>query len=303
MKLVPKRTCVIPGGRGSVRAGLRRGSPGGSPSQDRARAFSSSTAYLVATVLVFGCSIVCFADDSESQHQLNLADLAAYRAALSGKATGENAKTSDPPVRVGFRDLWNRPNTFRGRRVTIEGRVERIFRQGPIGSFPALAEVWIVSPAGDPFCLVVPNESGTGILPVADHGLEDRVTATQSLEPGQTVQFTGTFLKMVRYAGGDGPRLAPLIVGDQPPVPAHETKKASDVRTHVRSDEGPNPEASLPASWLLGLTMTMLIAGVLVWQYSRAQLRRPSPHSSRRRTILPLDADPTLEFIENRDDH
>ena len=28
-----KRPCVIPGGRGSVRAGLRRGSPGGSPSK------------------------------------------------------------------------------------------------------------------------------------------------------------------------------------------------------------------------------------------------------------------------------
>ena len=37
-------------------------------------------------------------------------------------------------------------------------------------------------------------------------------------EPGRMVRFTGTFLKMVRYAGGDGARLAPLIVGDQPPT-------------------------------------------------------------------------------------
>ena len=176
---------------------------------------------------------------------------------------------------MGFRDLWNRPDAYRGRRVTVQGRVERIFRQGPIGSFPALAEVWIVSPAGDPFCLVVPQESGTGILSVVDEGPEDRATSKQSPEPGQTVQFTGTFLKMVRYAGGDGPRLAPLIAGDRPPVPAQERTKASAVRLHGRSAEGSMPQASLPASWLLGLTMAMLIAAVLAWQYSRMQLGRP----------------------------
>ena len=167
----------------------------------------------MASVLVLVCSVGSFADDSESPHQLTLADLAAYRAALSGKATGEDAKTSDPPVRVGFRDLWNRPDAFRGRRVTIQGRVERIFRQGPIGSFPALAEVWIVSPAGDPFCLVVPHESGTGILPVTDHGLEDRATSKQSPEPGQTVRFTGTFLKIGPLRGGGRSSVGPLGCG------------------------------------------------------------------------------------------
>ena len=35
---------------------------------------------------------------------------------------------------------------------------------------------------------------------------------------GRVVQFTGTFLKMVRYAGADTTRLAPLIVGDRQPV-------------------------------------------------------------------------------------
>jgi hypothetical protein len=263
----------------------------------------SRRAFVVTSVLVLGCSIASFADDSESPHQLTLTDLAAYRAALSGKATGENAKSSDPPVRVVFKDLWNHTDAFRGRRVTIQGRVERIFRQGPIGSFPALAEVWIVSPAGDPFCLVVPNESGTGSLPVADHGLEGRATLKQSPELGQTVRFTGTFLKMVRYAGGDGARLAPLVVGDQPPVPAPEITKASDVRLHGRSAEGFMPQASMPASWLLGLTMTMLIAAALAWQYSRAQLWQPSPRGSRRSTILPQEADPTLEFFEHGDDH
>ena len=69
----------------------------------------SRTGFVVASVLVLVCSIASFADDSESPHQLSLADLAAYRAALSGKATGENAKTSDPPVRVGFQGPLESP--------------------------------------------------------------------------------------------------------------------------------------------------------------------------------------------------
>jgi hypothetical protein len=140
-------------------------------------------------------------------------------------------------------------------------------------------------------------------LPVADDGLEGRATSKQSPEPGQTVQFTGTFLKMVRYAGGDGPRLAPLIAGDRPPVLALETTKAGAVRRRGRSAEGFMPQASMPASWLLGLTMTMLIAAALAWQYSRAQLWQPSPRGSRRSTILLQEADPTLEFFEHGDDH
>ena len=51
--------------------------------------------------------------------------------------------------------------SFEGRRITIQGRVSRIFRQGPVGSFPPLAEVWITSPAGDPFCVVCPQPGST----------------------------------------------------------------------------------------------------------------------------------------------
>ncbi len=77
------------------------------------------------------------------EDRLGLADLAGYRAALSGKATADDAGAADPPAQVRFRDLWERPDAFRGRHVIVEGRVVRIFRQEAVGSFPALAEVWI----------------------------------------------------------------------------------------------------------------------------------------------------------------
>src|SRR5262249_55378889 len=110
--------------------------------------------------------------DRERDDRLGLTDLAAYRAALSGKATADDARPSDPPVPVGFRDLWERPEAYRGRRVTIRGRLERTFRQGAVGTFPPLVEAWIFSTSGDPFCVVFPRpetpvggESASGSTP------------------------------------------------------------------------------------------------------------------------------------------
>src|SRR6185437_9218161 len=97
------------------------------------------------------------------------------------------------------------PDRYQGRRVQVEGRLVRRFRQDAIGKFPALVEAWAVSPAGDPFCLVFPATAGKS-------------------EPGPaTVRFEGTFLKLIRYQGGDVARLAPLLVGPQAPVAAAPT--------------------------------------------------------------------------------
>ena len=59
-------------------------------------------------------------DDLETR--LGLADLAAYRAALSGKATADDAHASGPMRPVTFHDLWDHPETWRGRRVQVRGR-------------------------------------------------------------------------------------------------------------------------------------------------------------------------------------
>jgi hypothetical protein len=270
----------------------------------------SGRSLVVATVLALVCSVVSFADDSESPQQLTLADLAAYRAALSGKATGENATTSDLPVPVRFHDLWDRPAAFRGRRVTVHGRVERIFRQGPIGSFPALAEVWIVSPAGDPFCLIAPHESRIDISSVTDRGLEDHAASTPSPEPGQTVQFTGTFLKLVRYSGGDGPRLAPLVVGDHSPLPAQQSSDGNRTRLHsaeddisavLRSVDQRSKWVRTPVTWLLALILAVLAATGLAWQQMRAPVRRRM--EMRRRIQKDRDdPDPLIEFLQPRDE-
>jgi hypothetical protein len=210
------------------------------------------------------------------EDRLGLADLAGYRAALSGKATADDATADDRPAQVHFRDLWNRPDAFRGRRVIVDGRVLRIFRQEPVGSFPALGEVWISSTSGDPFCLVFP-QAGADSTPIP--------------EPGRDVRFTGTFLKMVRYAAHDGARLAPLVVGDHPPT----SQPAGAV---VRAIGGHDPNASRygwswsVTTWALGLSTAALAGGLLAWWH----LTNTPPRKPRGATTSPIDVEPPLEF-------
>ena len=110
--------------------------------------------------------------------------------------------------------------------------------------------------SGDPFCLVFPQARP---IPVPELGRE--------------VRFTGTFLKMVRYAAHDGPRLAPLIVGDTPPASA------------VLGGNGghrANPVTSLDhwswslATWSLGLSVAALLGGVLARWHLNTLSRKPA---------------------------
>jgi hypothetical protein len=262
------------------------------------RGYCDNATFLVAASLVLRCCAGCFADDAEPTQQLGLTDLVKYRAALMGKATADDASPADPPVYVSFRDLWNRPDVFRGRHVTTDGRVQRIFRQGPIGSFPALAEIWIVSPAGDVFCLVAPHRSSTSELPEHGHSQEDHATPQRIPKPGQTVRFTGTFLKMIRYRARDGDRLAPLIVGDQPPALVREIAKAN--RASSFADNIVGQQVGSAASWLLLLILALLTAGMLAWKHLHTPMRR-SVVIDPGRGIDRADLNPALEFIEPHD--
>jgi hypothetical protein len=253
--------------------------------------------------------------------RLSLADLAGYRAALSGNATADDALSSDRPVRVGFRDLWDRPDSLRGRRVTVQGQVARVFRQGPVGSFPPLAEVWITSPAGDPFCLVFPldrpspgdgQKTGTAFASVAGDRPNAGTPEPAGPDLGRTVRFTGTFLKMIRYAASDGDRLAPLVAGDRPPM-------AASIEANSKTDWTPPPSTTAailramgggsapgtavawqtwsPVSWALGLALAALAAGLLARQHLPRAVRA-GPPMARIRQTGETDSDPPLQFLD-----
>jgi hypothetical protein len=187
----------------------------------------------MVTAILAGWTLAGLARDDGT---LSLADLAAYRAAID-----PDKPAAPAPKPAGFRDLWDRPAEYQGRRVAVQGRVERVFHQGAVGQFPALAEVWVIDPATDPLCLVFP-ESPDNPAP----------------KPGDRVHFDGTFLRRIRYRGGDVDRLAPLIVG--PGHPAVEPLAMS----------GP-PASRSPFE---GVVVAVLAATVVL-ALLRAHLRRP----------------------------
>ena len=170
---------------------------------------------------------------------------------------------------VGFRELWDHPATYQGRRVQVQGRLVRRFRQGSFGTFPPLEEAWVFSPAGDPFCVVFPATSAPG----------GAKATTKENRPGAagSVRFAGTFLKLLEYQGGDGPRRAPLIVGPGPPMAV-----AVAIAVAATSDEkgalpgwrvGERPLTRL--DWTIGLAAAVVVALVLAHQHVRGPARRP----------------------------
>jgi len=141
----------------------------------------------------------------------------------------------------------------------------RRFRQDAFGTFPPLAEAWAVSPSGDPFCLVFPDSASR---------------ASPAL--GSPVRFVGTFLKRVRYQAGDGPRLAPLIVGGGPPVASARAPAAS------RPPRG----FGSALDWTAGLAVAALVTLFV----ARMHLQKPVALTPGRAT------DPPPDFLTTADD-
>jgi hypothetical protein len=217
-------------------------------------------------------------DDLASR--LGLADLAAYRAALAGRATVDDARASEPPRSMLFRQLWDTPDVWRGCRVQVTGRIARVFRQEAVGSFPALVEAWLSTPTGDLICTVFPTHGDAKI--------------------GQSVDFTGTFLKLIRYSAGDQARLAPLVVGDRPPAPATvtNTPASGPGLSPAPGSSGPSGSRSVLA-WLLGLIAALAAAGLLAWRHVRwPAASHTRGYSGRHKAAFSTSGDAPLEFIE-----
>lgn len=165
---------------------------------------------------------------------LGVADLAEYRAALFEPGRG-------PTARVSFHELWNGDATYRGRQVQVEGRVVRRFEQPEMGSLPALTETWVATPGDNPICLVSPTTSGS-----------------RQAALGSWARFEGTYLRRIRYAAGDTPRLAPLVVGCFPPR----------VMAPARSGLSATPARDPTMDWVLGLGIGLVVLFILLARHA-----------------------------------
>lgn len=208
--------------------------------------------WFAAFLAFFAASSVAAGEPAD----LALTDLPEYRVALEGQP-------DEPAVGVTFRQLWDQPEHFRNHRVRVEGRLIRRFRQPALGTFPALAEAWAVSPAGDPFCFVSPDTS-------------------REIALGSLVAFEGTFLRQVAYKGSDAARLAPLIVGKEGPrvvAPPREADETSPVGE--------------PIGWLWGV-VGLTAAAILGLALARRHLTARPERRPRRRD----DDGPPPEFVD-----
>ena len=214
----------------------------------------------------------------EDDAPLGLADLAAERAALSGRFEDD-----EPPRPTTFRDLWDHPGEHRGRRVIVSGRIVRIFRQDAVGDFPALVEAWIEEPPGNLFCAV----------------FEPR--PDENVEVGRLVAFTGVYLRRVRYEAGGGSRLAPLIVGAEPP------RIEKPAPTGEGRGGGAKPPAGPAQPWTnLGGTLALLVAlASIAALLARRSLSGQPPRRRRKTNDAEIASDSVPEFLdpESADDH
>lgn len=188
------------------------------------------TRFVAALVMMAGAAR---AEDSPSP--VTIADLAGYREALNGKPEGE-------AIPATFASIWAKPEDYRGKRVRVEGRIARAFHQGPVGTFPPLSEMWVESAKGNPMCLVFAD-------------------ATNKAPPriGDEVEFVGTFLRLIPYQGSTA-LLAPLIVGDRPPVRLAQVPKTQRSLSGLSTTD-----------WLLGTAAGVVVIGVLLTRH----LKRP----------------------------
>ena len=178
---------------------------------------------------------------------------------------------------MSFRELWDHPDVWKGHRVQVRGKLVRVFRQDAVGGFPPLVEAWLSTSWGDLLCTVFP----TGSVP----------------ELGREAAFTGTYLRTIRYAGTDQPRLAPCVVGDRPPellTPASTPPTGVDPSAAAAPDEGWNRPVTSWSREGYVLVMGLALAGALLLAWHN---RRLAIEKRKTKNEIP-QSEPPLVFLE-----
>lgn len=220
--------------------------------------------------LIIATVSACFAQAGAGP--LDLTDLPALRQAI------EDEPPRVPPVIATFRELWDDSKALLGRPVIVEGRVVRLFHQGPVGEFPALVEIWLATPAGDVLCATCPEHTPTD------------PNATPIPQIGQWVEFIGTYFRKIGYPARDGTRIAPLVVGSRAPVVVEQHDQAA-------TDAPPPAPPSAWTPWGFGIVLVISAAACLTaWRLREAAWSR-----RKSRTIRDIEPDPPIEFINDRD--
>jgi len=162
-------------------------------------------------------------------------DMGAFAALLKRAREARPADLAERARRdVGFRELWDHPEDYRGVLLELRGFCRHIDSSGSkLGAGGRLHEVWITLPEGEltPFvCIAEKLPEGFAI------------NATNS-EP---VVFLGFFLKVMAYDSGEGRRGAPLLIGRLERVAGEKNADPLDEEQARRIPVGAGPALAMP---------------------------------------------------------
>ena len=173
--------------------------------------------------------------DLKDKAPIAFRDMAAYAALLKRVREAKPADLVERARRdVGFRELWDHPEDYRGVLLELRGFCRHIDSSGSkLGTGGRLHEVWITLPEGEltPFaCIAEQLPEGFAI------------NATNS-EP---VVFLGFFLKVMAYDSGAGRRGAPLLIGRMERVAGEKNADPLDEEQARRIPVGVGPALAMP---------------------------------------------------------
>ena len=131
------------------------------------------------------------------------------------KADQEKLAEADLPY-VGFRQLYQQPDQYRGEMIRIRGSAHRAYHLSAPTNIAGIDGYYkfIISLAGhsDDPVLVYALELPEGFPEVKDLNVDKEVTDLVDVD----VEFTGYFFKNAAYQAGDGIRVAPLVLAKEP---------------------------------------------------------------------------------------
>lgn len=209
------------------------------------------------------------------------------------------AKLADASVpRVGFRQLFEQPDEYRGQLVRIRGKAKRGYHVVAPKNIVGVEGyyVFVLLPAGGPTSPILVYSLATpeGFPEIKDKDIDKEVT-----ELNESVEFTGYFYKRTAYLAQDGTRVAPVVLAKKP----------------IWTPEQPKGDPQLP-HWLqlLGGVLLAAAIGVVVaaWVYLRyartsadfpVPIRQARPQQLAALADEQLAADPTdaLRELEERE--
>lgn len=168
--------------------------------------------------------------------------------------------------RVGYIELFDQTDEYRGKPVTLSGTVKLAYRVSAPRNDLGITEytvLWVKPTGGPNSPIVVYSLEPPADFPKLKHKEKDGETSTLNHEP---IEVTGTFFKRWAYRAQDGSRVAPMVLAS-----------TFEWQGEVPVDTGPVlPSVAVMIITIVLLAVAAILIAVVVWVRSRWRVENPS---------------------------